>query len=89
MVITVYSKPACPECLATKKYLDRKGLEYSVVDVTEDPGALEYVESLGYQSVPVVVAGDEHWSRFRLERIQKLTDRTCSVTATMSPDNEL
>jgi glutaredoxin-like protein NrdH len=65
MTITVYTTPTCVQCESTKKFLDKNGLEYSVVDLTEDDAALEMVKGLGYASAPVVVAGESHWSGFR------------------------
>jgi len=56
----------------TKKMLDRKDIAYDVVDVSVDTEALEYVRSLGYSSAPVVVAGDEHWSGFRPDKLDTL-----------------
>lgn len=70
--ITVYSKPACVQCNATYKALDKHGLTYRVVDVTQDFDARDYVLSLGYLQAPVVVAGDHHWGGFRLDRIKAL-----------------
>lgn len=72
MAITVYSKPACVQCTATKKALDRAGLEYEVVDISVDADAREYVMALGHLQAPVVVAEDDHWSGFRPERIRGL-----------------
>ncbi|MBL0885801.1 glutaredoxin-like protein NrdH [Myceligenerans indicum] len=72
MSVTVYSKPACVQCDATYRALDRKGIEYSVVDITQDTDALEMVRGLGYLQAPVVVAGDTHWSGFRPDRIMAL-----------------
>lgn len=72
MAITVYSKPACVQCTATKKALDRAGLEYELVDISMDDDARDYVLSLGYLQAPVVVADGEHWSGFRPERIKSL-----------------
>lgn len=46
--ITVYTKPACVQCNATFRALDKKGISYQKVDVTEHPEAREYVMSLGY-----------------------------------------
>jgi glutaredoxin-like protein NrdH len=71
MSIVVYSKPDCVQCTATYTALDRKGLDYSVVDVTTDPAALEEVRALGYAQAPVVVAGAEHWSGFRPDLIAR------------------
>lgn len=70
--VTVYTKPACVQCHATYKALDRQGIAYDVVDITEVPEAREYVMALGYQQAPVVVAGDAHWSGFRPDRIKDL-----------------
>lgn len=72
MSITVYTKPACVQCDATYRALDKAGIEYSVVDISEDPAARDYVMALGYLQAPVVVAGDEHWSGFRPDRIKTL-----------------
>lgn len=71
--VTVYTKPACVQCDATYKALDKRDIEYSVVDISADPQARDYVmSSLGYLQVPVVVAGDDHWSGFRPDRIREL-----------------
>ena len=72
MTITVYSKPACVQCDATKRALDRSGLAYEVIDITQDEQAREHVLSLGYLQAPVVVVGDEHWSGYRPDRIKAL-----------------
>lgn len=73
MAITVYTKPACMQCKATKKALDRAGLDYALVDISMDDAARDYVMALGYLQAPVVVADGEHWSGFRPERISALT----------------
>ncbi|NLZ56790.1 MAG: glutaredoxin-like protein NrdH [Corynebacterium sp.] len=72
MAITVYTKPACVQCVATKKALDRAGLDYELVDISLDEEAREYVLALGYLQAPVVVTGAEHWSGFRPERIREM-----------------
>jgi glutaredoxin-like protein NrdH len=73
MSITVYTKPACVQCNATYRALDKEGIEYSVVDISQDPEARDYVMALGYLQAPVVVAGDDHWSGFRPDRIKALS----------------
>ena len=72
MAITVYTKPACVQCNATKKALDRAGLEYDLVDISLDEEAREYVLALGYLQAPDVVADGSHWSGFRPERIREM-----------------
>lgn len=73
MTITVYTKPACVQCNATYRALDKAGIEYNVIDITENAQARDYVMSLGYLQAPVVVAGENHWSGFRPDEIKKLT----------------
>jgi glutaredoxin-like protein NrdH len=73
MTVTVYTLPACVQCDSTKRMLQRGEIEYEEVDMSQDPIALEMVKTLGYTAAPVVVAGDEHWSGFRLDRIQALS----------------
>lgn len=72
MAITLYIKPACMQCNATKKALDRAGLEYTSVDISLDDEARDYVMALGYLQAPVVEVNGEHWSGFRPERIRGL-----------------
>lgn len=71
-MITVYSKPACVQCTATTRELDRKGIPYDYVDLTEDDAARDLVQGLGYMQAPVVVAGEDHWSGFRPDKIGTL-----------------
>lgn len=70
--VSVYTKPACMQCKATFRALDKAGIPYTKVDVTEDPEARDYVMSLGYLQLPVVITGDSHWSGFRPDRIESL-----------------
>ena len=83
MTITVYTKPACVQCNATYKALDKEGLTYEVVDITEVPEARDYVMALGYLQAPVVVAGNDHWSGFRPDRIKALAgaDQTAGAVS--------
>ena len=46
--ITVYTKPACVQCNAVFRALDKAGIEYRKVDISTDPEAREYVMALGY-----------------------------------------
>jgi glutaredoxin-like protein NrdH len=72
MNITVYSKPACVQCTATTRALDRQGIDYTVVDISEDAQAYDLVQGLGYRQVPVVIAGEQHWAGFRPDMISAL-----------------
>lgn len=70
MRVTVYSKPSCVQCDGTKRSLNKAGIEFTEVDLTEHAAALEYVtEDLGYAQASVVVVeddtGESHWSGYR------------------------
>ena len=83
MTITVYSKPACVQCNATYRALDKRGLEYEVVDITADPAALAHVKQLGYLQAPVVIADSAHWSGFRPDKIDEIA-AAAQTTATQA-----
>jgi glutaredoxin-like protein NrdH len=79
MTITVYSKPACVQCNATYRALDKARLEYEVVDITEETDARDYVMSLGHVQAPVVVADGRHWAGFRPDEITELAHRAAGA----------
>jgi len=71
-MITIFSTPSCIQCTATKREMDRKGIDYNMVDITKDEAAYNQVKGLGYNQAPVVIAGDDHWSGFRPDKIGSL-----------------
>ncbi len=75
MSIAVYTKPECNSCDQTKRRLDKRGIEYETVDVTEDDAARDFVtDRLGYRQMPVVFVDENtHWSGFRIDALDKLT----------------
>lgn len=81
-VLTVYSKPSCVMCTATYRSLDKLGLTYEVVDISEDETAREYVRSLGHLQAPVVITPDgTHWAGYRPDQIQHLVDHAAVSVA--------
>ena len=68
--VTVYTKKNCSQCMMTKKYMDALNIEYETIDVADNEEAREYVKSLGFQTLPVVVVeSGEAWFGFRPENI--------------------
>lgn len=78
MNVTVYTKPQCVQCDATKRALSSKRIDYEAVDITEDPDALAAVKALGYMQAPVVVTSEDHWSGFRPDKIKALAPGSSS-----------
>jgi mycoredoxin len=59
-MLTVYSTAWCGYCSRLKAQLDRAGIAYQEIDITDDPGAALIVENAngGNQTVPTVVLPD-------------------------------
>jgi mycoredoxin len=57
---TMYTTPWCGYCHRLKSQLDREGISYEIVDIEQDPGAAQIVESAngGNQTVPTLVYTD-------------------------------
>jgi glutaredoxin-like protein NrdH len=72
MTVTVYTKPACVQCDATKRTLDKLGISYDAIDVTTNQDAFDMLVEKGFKAMPVVNAGDEWWSGFNPEKINGL-----------------
>ena len=58
--IVVYRQPHCASCDEVERFLDERGLEFEVRDVSQDTQALEEIASRGYMSTPVTRIG-QHW----------------------------
>jgi len=73
--VTVYAKPLCVQCDATKRALNKAEIPYDLVDITEDDDARAEVKALGYVQAPVVITAEEHWGGFRPDKIKALAPR--------------
>lgn len=76
VAVVVYTKNDCFGCGKTKDKLDENGIQYTAVNVEEDPTAFHYVtEVLGYRQMPVVVVssieGEEIWSGLQPQKIRE------------------
>ena len=80
--ITVYTKPGCVQCIATERAMTKAGLDFTVVNIADDPDARDYVQSLGYLQAPVItVDTGAHWSGFRPDRIAAVASPTGTSAA--------
>lgn len=88
MKITLYSKPNCVQCIATKRALDKVGLAYETIDVSADMDALARILDMGFMQAPVVETDEPvidsqgrgentvlitAWSGFRPDLLAQLT----------------
>ncbi len=68
----VYTKPSCVQCEQTKKLLDKNGVEYTTVDISQDQEAYDKIVAMGFMAAPVVISGDQAWAGFNPEKINSL-----------------
>jgi glutaredoxin-like protein NrdH len=83
VTVTVYTKPNCQPCRATKRYLRERGIPFEEASI-EEPGNLAAAKSLGFMEAPVVVfapdgAGSEQsWSGFRPDMLGIVAERAAA-----------
>jgi glutaredoxin-like protein NrdH len=73
-MITVYTKPACVQCEATKRMMDKLSIDYNTIDITLDTEAFDMLISKGYKSAPVVITDNDSWAGFNPEKISGLVE---------------
>ena len=81
MHITIYSKPNCPQCAATKRAFDRLGAPYTVVDIPTAPVALATLQEAGFRQAPVVFVDSDFWTGYRPDRIRDVARRLQTVSS--------
>lgn len=72
MTVTVYTKPNCVQCDATKRSLTKLGIEFNTIDATQDEKVYNMLVEKGFKAMPVVNADDEWWSGFNPDKINGL-----------------
>ncbi|SLN11033.1 putative glutaredoxin [Aquimixticola soesokkakensis] len=60
--VTLYTTPTCPYCVAAKRLLAKKGVEFSEIDVSADPDLRVAMtkRANGVRTVPQIFIGDAH-----------------------------
>ncbi|MRS17343.1 glutaredoxin-like protein NrdH [Enterobacteriaceae bacterium RIT691] len=72
MRIIIYTRNNCVQCHATQRAMESRGFAFESVNIDLDPDAADALRSQGFRSLPVVFAGDESWSGFRPDMINRL-----------------
>ncbi len=60
--VEIYTTPFCPYCHAAKRLLQNKGVSYSEIDVSQDPGSRAKMtqRANGRRTVPQIFIGGKH-----------------------------
>lgn len=71
--VIVYTLPQCAGCFATTKWLDKKGIEYTTVEITREIAEQKNLTEAPYVEViehsPSGGSLRESWSKFRIDRL--------------------
>jgi glutaredoxin-like protein NrdH len=70
--VTVYTKSNCVQCEQTKKRFTHHGIEFTEVNLEENPDKLEEFKEMGLLAAPIIETDVKRWSGFRLDKIDSL-----------------
>ena len=54
MMLTVYSKTACAQCVQAKNYLKSKNIVFNEVNIEKDQQAHDFIMAQGHRTVPQI-----------------------------------
>ena len=77
-VATVFTKPHCPQCDATKRQLTKLGVPFETVDLAQNPSTLEQLQAAGFQQAPVVITPDNSWTGYRPDLIREVAQQVAA-----------
>lgn len=70
-MITIYGQPNCQPCRLARKQLDKEGIPYDYVDLTQRPDKLEQFKAQGLQATPIIETPTERFTGLQPNRIQQ------------------
>lgn len=74
MTVTVHSQKPCVQCDATFRKLNKLGIPYVTVELTDE--SRTRFRRAGHLSAPIVTAGEQTWSGYRPDLLEALTKNT-------------
>ena len=72
MKITVYSNPNCIQCDNTKRFLVLNKIDFESKMLANSPEIFPLIKEKEYRTAPIVVAGEDSWSGFQLDKLKEL-----------------
>ena len=70
--VTVYTKNNCSQCVSTKTLLSKLDIEFTEINIEENPEVLVFLKEQGFRSAPVVFTDRDSWAGFNEEKIKSL-----------------
>ena len=72
MRITIYTRNDCVQCHAIKRAMESRGYTFELINLDNDPQAVEALRAQGFRQLPVVITDSLSWSGFRPDMINRL-----------------
>lgn len=70
--VTLYTTPECVGCAATKRALDKAGVEYEEIPLQENPHLIQQFKKQGLAQAPIVETKDgERWAGFNPKKLRE------------------
>ena len=79
--VQVFTTPSCVQCAATTRLMDKLGIIYDKIDLSQHPDLIERFRVMGHLAAPIVVTDRKTWSGFRVEKIRSLANFLASDEA--------
>lgn len=73
--VTVYKTNNCIQCVMTMKEMDKLGIKYETINMTDNEDEKLKIKKMGYMMSPVVIVDeDTHWAGFKQDKIKWLAE---------------
>lgn len=79
MSIIVYTRNNCVQCHATRRVLESRGLPFELINLDHHPEKADELRQQGFRQLPVVMAGEQRWSGFRPDMINRMQQHSVAV----------
>ena len=70
--ITIYTTPHCLGCALTRRTLDKAGISYDHIDLSQRPDLIERFKAEGLLSAPIIETSQGRSAGFRPDRIRQI-----------------
>lgn len=58
--VVMYSKDPCPYCVAAKRFMAARGIEFQEIDLTGKQDEIDKIKAqTGWQTVPIILINDQ------------------------------
>src|SRR6185312_8055030 len=81
----VFWQPGCSSCVKVKEFLTHLGVPFESVNVLTHPNAMEDLQTLGAQSIPIVSRGNQFVFGQSLAQVAEFIGKTAPRTERLPP----